>query len=647
VDDRKRLVVLAVFLSLLFSSLIFRFYQLQILEGERWSALALAQHQTILLEPGLRGCFYSRDEHPLVLNVPAFHLCIDPELIPEETKNSMAEGIARLIGSSYGTIRGEFYRKSRSRRIAKWLSREEKERIEQWWHSFYRSKNVVRNALFFTPEMRRSYPFGTLLGAVLHTVQEEKDPQTQQHIPTGGLELMFHSILSGKTGKRQMLRSPRNTLDTGIVLEEAKQGADLYLTIDHYLQAIAEDELAKGVQAVGAKGGWVVMMDPHSGEILALAQVPSFDPAHYAYYFDDPERMETTRVRAITDCFEPGSIFKPIMLLLCLQANEELKREGKKPLFSPEEKVATAHGTFPGRSTPLKDGRVHRFLNMELAVQKSSNVYMGHMMHRLTERMGPRWIRDHLLMLGFGQKTQIELPAEQEGHIPTPGKLHPNGALEWSAPTPYSLGMGHNILINTLQVARVYAMIANGGYAVTPHLVRKIVRKNEVLLDRTGKDAFAQVRLLTPSVTEPLLRALKYTTKPGGTSVRADVMGYSEAGKSGTSEKIIAGNYSNQQYFSSFVGFTPAHQPRFVLMVVIDEPERKLIPGVGKQHHGGVCATPVFREIATRALQYLGVEPDDPYGYSTGDPRRNVQRADWMAETEALKKRYDQWNLKN
>ena len=643
-EDRKRLVVITAALTLLFSLLILRFYQLQIKEGKRWTSLALAQHQTVITEPALRGCIYSDLGQPLVLNVPAFHLFIDPELIPAQERNRIAAELGNLLKFSQEQLekmRKEFDRKSRSRRISKWLSRDEKERIELWWNSFYRMKKLARNALFFSSETKRSYPFGSLLGTVLHTVQEEKDPETQQYIPTGGLEMQFHSVLSGKLGKRQILRSSRNTIDSGVILEKPVQGADLYLTINHYLQAIAEIELAKGVKAVGARGGWAVMMNPYNGEIMALAQVPAFDPAYYSSYFEHPDLLEATRVRAVTDCFEPGSTFKPIMMLLCLRANEELKKMGKKPLFSPEEKVATAKGFFPGRSTPLKDGRVHQFLNMEMAVQKSSNIYMGRMMQRLTETMGEWWIHDQLIALGFGKKTRIELPAEQEGHVPTPRKLHPNGALEWSAPTPYALGMGHNILINTMQVLRVYAMVANGGKWVAPHLVRKIVRDQEIISERTTEFS---AQFLASENLQPLIRALKYTTKPGGTALRADIMGYSEAGKSGTSEKIIAGNYSDEHYISSFVGFVPADRPRFVLMVVIDDPQKKYVPGVGKQHHGGVCASPLFRDIATPSLHYLGVEPDDPYGYSSGDPRRNVKLADWMAETESLKKLYDQWN---
>jgi cell division protein FtsI (penicillin-binding protein 3) len=247
-------------------------------------------------------------------------------------------------------------------------------------------------------------------------VQEEKDPETGQGLPTGGLEMYFNSYLKGKPGKKLIVRSPRHPLGTGKILEPPENGADIYLTVNHYLQAITETELKKGVEVAKGKGGWAVMMDPWTGEILAIAQTPSFDPSRYADYFNDPSLQEATRVKAVSDCYEPGSIFKPITLAICMKANDELERQGKPPIFTPDEKIATANGWFPGRSIPLKDGRVHQYLNMDLAIQKSSNIYVARLIQRLIERMGDEWYRRSLQeVFGFGFKTNIEIPAESPG----------------------------------------------------------------------------------------------------------------------------------------------------------------------------------------------------------------------------------------
>ncbi len=654
-QEVRRLLCVSVCLFLLFCSLVVRFYQIQIVDGEKWKKIAGAQHETVVTEPFMRGSFYANtsikqghpeEPQPLVIDVMKFHLYIDPDSIPARVKDSMARHLIsclHLDAKQGDALRAKFYRKSRSSKLALWLEREEKEQILQWWNAFAKEQQIVRNALYFLSDYKRSYPYGSLLGSVLHTVQEEKDPKTRQHVPTGGLELLFNSYLMGQDGKRQIVRSPRHPLDTGKILQAPQNGADIYLTINLYLQALAESELKRGVQAAGARGGWAVMMDPYTGEILALAQTPSFNPVSYAEYYNRPELQEWTRVKAVTDCFEPGSIFKPITLAICMRANQELQRRGKKPIFSPDEKIATANGWFPGRTVPLKDGRLHSYLNMNMSLQKSSNVYMGRLAERLVHTMGDIWYRNALHdLFGFGKKTNIELPAESPGLLPTPGKLHPNGKLEWSLPTPYSLAIGHNILINSIQMVLSYAILANGGYRVQPHLVRKIVKQGEVLVDQTHLGL--QEQILDPSLTKEIVCAMKFVTKEGGTSKRADIMGYTEAGKSGSAEKVIDGVYSKDHHISSFLGFAPADHPRFVLLVSIDDPEKKIIPGVGKQQLGGVCAAPVFREIAMRALQYLGVAPDDPYGYPPGDPRRDADKADWAQELQSLKHLYQQWN---
>jgi len=651
----RRCVFVAVFLSCLFCALIVRFYQIQIVDGEKWKRVAMAQHEAVVAEPFMRGAFYANtsikkghpgEKLPLVVDVRKFHLYIDPDSIPAAVRDRLAGQLFDLLGTSAEMrkqLRAKFDRKSRSIKIAPWLEKEHKERIEAWWKGFAKQEKLVRNALYFLADYKRSYPYGSLLGSVLHTVQEEKDPKTGQHVPTGGLELLFHSYLTGKEGKRLILRSPRHPLDSGKLLEASQNGADIYLTINLYLQAVVEAELKKGVQAAGARGGWAVMMDPYTGEILALAQVPTLNPACYAEYYNNPSLREWTKVKVVSDCFEPGSIFKPITLALAMKANLELQKKGKKPLFSPDEKIATSNGWFPGRSAPLKDARVHRYLNMNLSLQKSSNVYMGKLAERIVATMGDLWYRKALCdLFGFGQKTHIELPAESSGLVPMPGKMHPNGKLEWSLPTPYSLAIGHNILVNSVQMVQAYAMIANGGFRVKPHLVQKIVKEGKVVLDQTHLGLGEQI--LDPSCSLQIIEAMKFVTKEGGTSKRADVMGYTEAGKSGSAEKVIQGVYSKDHHISSFLGLAPASHPRFVLLVSIDDPEKKFIPGIGKQQLGGVCAAPVFREIALRSLQYLGVDPDDPYGYPPGDPRRDGDKADWAREVQDLKKLYQQWN---
>lgn len=660
---RKRLVYVSLFLCFLYCLLLIQFFKIQIIEGEKWVKHAKSQHQLVVTEPFKRGLFYSNSSikggHPetpqaFVIDVPKFHLYADPKSIPEECRREIATVISQLIGrknEAIGAICLHLEKPSRSRKLAVWLDKEQCDQIHKWWYPYARAHKIVRNALFFVQDYQRSYPFGKLLGQVLHTVRSEKDVNTQRSIPTGGLELIFDRVLQGKEGKKLILRSPRHPMETGKILAEPEDGANVYLTVNHYLQAIAEEEIEKAVKNANAKGGWAILMEPRTGEIWAMAQYPWFEPAKYRTYFNDQKLMEHTKVHAITDPYEPGSTMKALTIALALKANAELKKMGKKPIFSPLEKIATGNGSFPGRSKPIQDTRRHEFLNMYMALQKSSNIYMARLVQRMNEALGEKWYRNALQeVFGFGVKTGIELPSESAGLLPTPGKLNPNGTLEWSTPTPFSISFGHNILVTSLQMLRCYGILANGGFDVKPTIVRKIIRErrdgtSEELLDNCSPEKIkSYARLLEPEIVQEVVRAMKYVTKPGGAASKGDIYGYTEVGKTGTTEKIVNGTYSKKDHISTFIGFAPAKNPRFVLLVAMDEPEYKYIPGVGRNQMGGNCCAPAFREIGLRTLQYLGVEPDDPYGFPAGDPRRNEGLADWSKEVNDLRELYQRWN---
>lgn len=663
-EDRKRILYLALGIFAFFALLVAQFFRIQVTEGEKWSKVADRQHYFIIKEPFLRGTFFSntaiKKAHPeapqkFVIDVQKFHLYIDPSSIPPENRSPIAQQLMKMIKlppSEQAIFRSQFNRsKSRSRKLAMWLDSDTRESILEWWGPYSRSHNIVRNALFFVSDYQRSYPFGKLLGQVLHTVQNNKDEITKQALPTGGLELTFNTFLKGKQGKRRLMRSPRNSLETGEVILSPENGADIHLTINHCLQAIAEEEIAKGVKKCKAKSGWAVMMDPRSGEILALAQYPFFNPPDYQEFFNDPEMIENTRIKAVTDTNEPGSVMKPFTLTVALLANEELRRRNEKPIFSIHEKMATSNSHFQGRSKPLTDTHLHRFLNMDMALQKSSNIYMARLVERILPKLGKEWYRNALKdTFGFSVKTGVELPAESNGMLPMPGKKHPNGTFEWSASTPYSMAIGYNVQMNSMQLVRAYAVFANGGTLVKPTIVKKIVKTHgdgtqEILLDNTSPERIAQFpRVLDPEIVKTIVSAMKYVTKTGGTASRANIWGYTEAGKTSTANKIVNGKYAEKKYCATFVGFAPVTDPTFVLLVCMDEPEYGYAAGIGKLHHGGTCAAPVFREIATRSLAYLGVTPDDPHGYPRGDPRFNAEKADWMPEIRKLQEMYDSWN---
>lgn len=660
--EKKRLMWIALFVFILFSLLIIQFFQIQILEGKKWALQAQKQHFFFIKEPFLRGTFYSnpsmRQGHPpkaqkFVIDVPKFHLYCDPKSIPPHAKEEIASQLLvhlTLNPEDKPQLRQQLEKQSRSRKLAMWLDKDTHTSIQEWWMPYSRKNKIPTNALFFIKDYQRSYPFGKLLGQVLHTIQNQKEEKTDRALPTGGLELYFNSYLQGTNGKRRLMRSPRNSLETGEVIDYPKHGSDIYLTINPFLQAIAEEEIEKGVVKSKGKSGWAAVMDPYTGEVLALAQYPSFHPADYQLFFNDPRLIEHTKVKAITDANEPGSVFKPFTIAIALQANDELLKRGEKELFSPDEKIATRNGRFPGRSKPISDTKLHYYLNLDMGMQKSSNIYMGRLVERIIKRLGNEWFRRQLQSFGFGEKTHIELPAESPGVLPALGKKHPNGALEWSVPTPFSLAIGHNIQVTTLQLLRAYSALANGGYLVQPTLVRCIVNKNlketsNVLLDNMCPKRLSSFpKILDPKIVNRVVQSMRYVTKPGGTATKADVPGYTEVGKTSTPKKIVNGSYSERLYCPTFAGFIPVHPAALVIAVTIDEPEYGYVPGLGKNHHGGNCTALVFNGIAKRSLEFLGIPPDDPHGYPYGDSRRDTQKEVWMKETRTLQEIYDQWN---
>lgn len=652
--DFRRLLFLAVFLFLLFCFIVIQFFKLQIIEGDKWSRQAKAQHQFSVVESFNRGRFFSNPElkegHPekavpLVFDVKRYHLFIDPLAIPIDSRDGITSTLAEIFalnGEEKNRLRQQFDKRCRSRRVHMWIEESGKKVVEKWWKPFAKGKKIPRSALYFVKDYQRAYPYGQLLGAVIHTVRDDRDLITHQALPTGGLELFFDSYLQGKAGRRLLLRSPSRSFEGGLLMTHPEDGADVYLSIDHHIQAIAEEEVKRAVKISGAKSGWAVMMNPNTGEIYALAQHPGFDPSDYREYYNDPERVEATRVHAITDCFEPGSTMKPISIAIAMLANEELKRQGKEAIFDPADMMPAYDGTFPGRKRLVHDVGTHRFLNMYLAVQKSSNIYIAKLIKRIIETLGNEWYRRQLEeVFGFGVATGIEFPGESPGLLPTPNKRYSSGRLQWSTPTPYSLSFGYNLLANSIQVMRAFAIIANGGYSVQPTLLKKIVKNGEVIFDH-GKRERKQV--LSLEISRELICALKAVTKPGGAGVRADIPGYTEAGKTGTAEKVIRGVYSKRRHFGSFIGFAPADHPQFLLYVAIDDPEYRYLPGIGTIHFGGRCAAPPFRRIMQRTFNYLGIPPDDPHGYPRDDPRFNSEKADWNEQVNILKELYTEWN---
>ena len=641
---------LALSLSLGFCLVAARFYKLQINEHRLWKKRADSQ-QLLRIDLGAKrgtifGSLTQDGDHsfvPLVQDTAAHHLYVDAKAIPDVYKKPLAMFLSLHLSRSSDEIMLELEKNSRFRKLEWNLSLEQKQQIQREFKKFIKKKNIPKNALFFLSGFKRVYPMGSLAGSLLQTLGTQEGSRGPERIATGGLEKKLESFLKGTSGQLACYRTPKGRLDGRKIIRRPQAGADVYLSINPLIQAVCETQLKEACLKAKAKGGWVIVMDPEHGDILAFAQEPSLDLLDPSSLINDPQKVSYLNLKALTDPFEPGSIMKPITMLVCLKANRILKEQGKAPCFNPEEKIACLDGRFPGRKNPIKDVHAYSYLNMNMALQKSSNIYMARAIQKVQSALGDEFYSNELKnTFSFGHRTKIGLGSESGGFVPTPFKKTSRGLLEWSMPTPFSLSMGYNLLATSMQMTKVFAMIANGGYEIEPNIIKKIVKRkegapDEVIFDDTMQQKH-KVQKIHPDDCQKVKYAMQFAVNKGGTAFRAKIPGYTACGKTATTEKLTGGSYSKDRHISTFVGFAPMDKPRFVCLIVIDEPGKFYIEGVGKNQYGGVCAAPSFSVIGQKTLEILGVEPDDPG--SLIDPMQSRTYSD----VKACQELFNQWN---
>jgi cell division protein FtsI (penicillin-binding protein 3) len=351
-------------------------------------------------------------------------------------------------------------------------------------------------------------------------------------------------------------------------------GSDVHLTLNTSIQHIAEKELEATVLKYRAKSGVAIVMEPFTGEVLALANYPAFDPNNYSKQSADQRRN-----RAVTDSFEPGSTFKTILAAAALEEGVV----GKEDLFYCE------MGKYPYAGKVIHDTHPHGWLSFAKILQVSSNIGFTKVAQKLKKDRYYRYIEK----FGFGQVTGIDVPGE------VPGLLR--RAESWSAIDLATHAFGQGISATPLQMVTAYAAIANGGFLMRPYVTRRVVSpQGEIVLEI---QPHVVRRVISEKTARSLASILKDVTNEGGTGVMANVDGFEVAGKTGTAQKAdpVHGGYAAKKRVASFVGFVPANDPRLVALVLIDEPEVNV--------YGGVVAAPAFRNIAQAALRHLAVAP--------------------------------------
>ncbi|HVM11427.1 MAG TPA: penicillin-binding protein 2 [Actinomycetota bacterium] len=534
-----------------------RLFQLQLGDAPAYEALARDQRIRTIDLPASRGAIYDREGAELALSMPARAVYARPALVPDPA--SAARRLARALGIDERTI----LRALRSGRSFVYLAR----RVDL--EAAARAERLDLPGIGFLDESRRSYPGATLGSQVLGFVGVDGQG-------LAGLELSHEKLLAGRPGEMIVEQDPLgNPIPQGERrVEPPVPGQDLVLTLDQDLQFRAQRALKRAVRRNGAKGGTVIVMEPASGEILAMASYPWFDPNDVGSA--PPENL---RARAVTDIYEPGSVNKVIVAAAALE--EEIV--GLEEVFDVADHLRVGPKVF-------KDAHPHPPMEMTLSdiVAWSSNV--GSI--QVAQRVGKPTLARYLRRFGFGRPTGIRFPGEGAGILPP--------VEEWWETGMGTIPIGQGVAVTPLQIATVYATIANGGVWVQPKLVRATVDA-EGRVRETG--APERRRVISAGTARAVTSMLAYAVSDG-TGTGAQIPGYWVAGKTGTARKPLEGvrAYSDE-YMASFVGFVPAEDPRLVVAAILDEPDTV---------YGGIAAAPMFRDVARFALAQLRVPTSDP-----------------------------------
>ncbi len=552
---RKRAIILNTVIGFGFFIVLLRLVDIMVLNHGRLSERAKMQQMKGEEIQVRRGSIFDRHGREMAVNLELESLYCDPAEVTSAEKSAYA--LSGITGKPSKAI----LTKLNSEGHFVWLDRKLEPDVAR------RIKEAKLQGVGFVPDAKRFYPKGRLASQVLGFVDIDNKG-------IEGLELKYQGTLSTSGGKVLLSRDASGkTLSQGVDMEY--RGNNLVLTIDEGLQYMVENELDKAMEKWRASAAVAIMMDPLTGEILALADRPSFNPNAIS-----GSRSFERRNRAITDCYEPGSTFKIVVGTAAL-----------------EEKVVSLDTPFDCSRGVLEIGRrvihdVHRngLLTFREVIQKSSNV--GSVMVGM--RLGKERIYKYAKAFGFGERTGIDLPGEVPGLIRPPER--------WSGVSIGSVPIGQEVAVTPLQILRAYSAIANGGSLVTPHVVSRIVSPD-------GRPVWTfrgeSKRVISRKTAETFKDILKTVTEDGGTAKSAAVSGNDVAGKTGTAQMVDphTKRYSKEKYISSFVGFVPADSPKIAMIVVIYEPKGQI--------YGGVVAGPVFKQIAENALSYLEVPRDD------------------------------------
>jgi cell division protein FtsI (penicillin-binding protein 3) len=546
-----------------------RLVWLQVIQHDDLLRAAQQQQQRYVEVPALRGAILDRSGQPLAKSLPSESICVNPQKIPDP--EVAADLLSRVLDLNrpklLGKIQEACLRHSGFLWIKRKVSAEEAARV----------RSLKLDWVEFRPELRRFYPHGTLAAHVLGSVGMVSEDSVERG--TAGIEASFEDDLAGTPGRARVFTDVKQNPYDSVIAREPDPGANLTLTIDPNLQYDAEKELAKAIEASGAKTGSVVALNPTTGDILAMANYPSYDPNQTP----GPGEQEGARSNlAITTPFEPGSVFKVITLSAALETTN----------LTPDTIINCGNGTIKLFGRVIHDHNSYSALSMADVLAKSSNI--GAIQIGL--KVGDRKLYNYVRKFGFGRKTGIELPGE------SPGMLR--RVEQWEPSSIGSVAMGHEVGATSIQLALAGAVIANGGLLVKPRLVLARQKPGE------AEERYAPerpTRVIAPETAIKMRRMMEGVVLHGTGKGHANLIGYTSGGKTGSAQiyDFKAHAYTHH-YNASFLGFAPVANPQIVIAVTL------VGTSGGGAGYGGPVAGPVFRGVATSALRMLDVPKDLP-----------------------------------
>jgi cell division protein FtsI (penicillin-binding protein 3) len=542
-----------------FLLLIARSFQIQFFQWQGWAAVANKQVRRNLRFEPRRGDIYDRNGQELAVSIEMESLAANPRAI--EDAAATAKQLSAII-------------KIPAVRLKKQLS---KQRAFVWLKHYLspRQAEAVRalelKGIHFVKDNRRYYPNVKLAGHVIGFVGRD-------HIGLEGLEVAQDFLLRGEsTTLLPGAKDARGQIiyTHGLPDESRPQGYSLRLTLDNRIQYIAERELEKTIKDFEAKSGTVVIVEPKSGEILAMSVSPSYNPNSFSSY--DPSAW---RNRAVTDAFEPGSTFKIFLMAAALE-------EG---LVHPDDLFYCEQGKYRILNHTIHDWKKFGWLSLEQILRYSSNIGAV----KVAEKLGPKRFYHYIKVFGFGAPTSTGLPGETSGLI--------RSTDEWTPVDLAAASFGQSLSVSAMQLAMALGAVANDGLLMHPLLVKEVLDHQGQVVKRNRPRVVR--RAISVNTAQQLKKLLSHVLRPDGTGARAALAHYHAAGKTGTAQRInrYSGSYAENRYTASFIGFAPVTEPKILIVVVINEPK--------KGFHGGVVAAPAFRRVAQQTLHALRVAPD-------------------------------------